>query len=95
LEAKELRLIDAATTAGAQGYYNTYYRLYCRFTHAAFSAVTGSLDDTQPEDNETMAASTFCGLDTVASLGGQAPNLSSLGTRLFSLNKTTGSKSTT
>jgi hypothetical protein len=83
LEEKELRLREAATTADAESYYDSHYRLYCRFTHAAFGAATGSLDDTHAEDNEAMAACAYCGLDAVASFGGGAPNLVSLGNRLM------------
>lgn len=92
LEEKELRLIEAATSAGAQSYYGSHYRLYCRFTHVAFGAAAGSLDDTHTEDNGAMAACAYCGLDAVASIGGVAPNLGSLGNRLFNSGKMVTSK---
>jgi len=82
LAETRLSLFDAATTAGLDGFYNSHYRLYCKFTHAAFTAVTGVLDHTHYEDNEAVMACTLCGLETIRALGGDVPNLKSLFDRL-------------
>jgi Family of unknown function (DUF5677) len=83
----QLPLRNAAEAGGIQRYYDTYYRLYCQFTHAAFRAVTGGLNHTGTEDNETVAACAYSGLEAAASVGAEAPNLVSLGNRLMHLDK--------
>jgi hypothetical protein len=45
LTEEELSLRRAAECAGIEGYYDSHYRLYCRFTHAAFRASTGDLSE--------------------------------------------------
>jgi hypothetical protein len=87
LVEKELSLFEATKVAGVESYYNSYYRLYCQFTHAAFRAVTGGLSRMKMEDNEIVAACAYCGLEAVAGVGGDAPNLVSLGNRLMRSDK--------
>src|SRR5258708_363601 len=40
---EELSLRLASELAGLDGYYDSHYRLYCRFTHAALCASAGAL----------------------------------------------------
>jgi hypothetical protein len=82
LTEQELSLWRAAECAGIEGYYNSHYRLYCRFTHAAFRASTGELNKFEPEDNRTMTLCTLAAVDALVSLGAPAPNLTALKERL-------------
>ncbi len=81
LTQEELSLRRAAECAGIEGYYDTHYRLYCRFTHAAFRATIGGLSEFEPEDNRTMTLCALAAVEAVA-LGASAPNLTSLKQRL-------------
>jgi hypothetical protein len=83
---KKLPLRDAAEAAGIQPYYDAVYRLYCQFTHAAFRAITGSLDGLHTHDNRTMALCALAGLDAVISLGSLVPDVEMFRTRLAALN---------
>jgi hypothetical protein len=87
LVEEELSLRGAAECAGIEQYYDTHYRLYCRFTHAAFRATTGNLNEFDREDNRTMALCALSALEAVSSIGGLTPNLESFRQRLSSLDK--------
>ena len=84
LVEKELSLRYAAELAGLDRYYDSHYRLYCRFTHAAFRASTGDLKEFETEDNRTMALCAFAALEAVASIGAPAPNMAALKRRVTS-----------
>lgn len=73
-----LSLWQAAESAGIEAYYESHYRLYCRFTHAALGASTGHLRDFECEDNHTMASCALAAVDALASFGAPAPNLPTL-----------------
>jgi hypothetical protein len=78
--------IELALAAGLAGFYDTHYRMYCRYTHAAFRAIGGFLDElANPEDNHTMAVCTLNTLRALAPLGADMPNLDSLSQRLDDL----------
>jgi hypothetical protein len=78
LTEEKLSLRRAAECAGIDGYYDSHYRLYCRFTHAAFRASTGYLSEFEPEDNRTMTLCAFAAVEALVALGAPAPNLASL-----------------
>jgi hypothetical protein len=80
---KELSLRAAAESSGIEGYYDSHYRLYCRFTHAAFRATTGDLAEFEREDNRTMTMSAMAAIDALITLGATAPHFQSLKKRLF------------
>jgi len=82
-----LPLRDAAKCAGMEFYYDSHYRLYCRFTHAAFRATTGSLRVFEPQDNVTMVIFTLSALEALISLGTPSPNIESLKEQLSALNQ--------
>ena len=82
LKEKELSLRDAAKEAGLDSYYDSHYRLYCRFTHASFRASTGDLDDLRAEDNRTMSLCAFAMTDALKDMGARAPHLTELKERL-------------
>jgi hypothetical protein len=79
---------DLAEATGLADYYDSHYRMYSRYTHAAFEAVEGLLDTlATPEDNRTMALCCLNALETLNPLGANVPNLKSLADRLNSLDK--------
>ena len=79
---------DLAAAAGLADYYNSHYRMYCRYTHAAFQATGGLLDDlATSEDNRTMALCCLTALEALNPLGAKTPNMDSLSERLNNLDK--------
>jgi hypothetical protein len=81
-------LYAAAKAAGLLNYYDTYYRMYCQYTHAALRATGGYLDDlADPEDTRVMIFCTYCALSAVAEIGAVSPNLESLHSRVDDLSK--------
>ena len=82
LTQEELSLRRAAECAGIEGYYDSHYRLYCRFTHAAFGASIGDLSELEREDNRTMTVCALAAVEALVTLGASAPNLASLNKRL-------------
>jgi hypothetical protein len=80
---KALSLEDAAISAGMSGYYDNFYRMYCRYQHVALRAIGQSLDElTDAEDNHVIALSTFAALEALISLGAPSPsNVDSLRAR--------------
>lgn len=85
LVEESLPLRSAAQYAGLEGYYDTHYRLYCRFTHAAFRAVTGNLNEFESHDNRTMILCALAGVENLTLIGAPVPNLDSLRQRLGDL----------
>lgn len=79
---QKLLLRDAAVIAGLGDYYDSHYRLYCQFTHAAFRAVSRDLDELDTHDNRTMALCTLVGIEAAVSLGASASEISALRKRL-------------
>lgn len=82
---QDISMFAAAKAAGLDWYYDVYYRLYCRFTHALLAATSGSLNWTDPEDNPQMAVAICCAVEAVQAAGGAAPNLVALRSRLDNL----------
>ena len=86
---RTITLAQLAAAADLAGYYDTHYRMYCRYTHAAFRAIGGYLDDlANSEDNRTMALCTLTAIRALASLGAEMPNVNSLSGRLRDLDET-------
>jgi hypothetical protein len=86
LADKKLFLQDAAVAAGMEAYYDSAYRLYCQFTHAAFRATTGGLDGLRIHDNRTVGICTLAALEAVASLTGLGLHVESFRQALAELN---------
>ena len=80
---KELSIKEAADCAGVEGYYNSHYRLYCRFTHAAFRASSGYLAGFEGEDNRAMMICTLAAVEALLSFGVPAPCVEALKQRAF------------
>jgi len=88
LVEEDLSLRGAAECAGLERYYDSHYRLYCRFTHAAFRATTGNLNEFDREDNRTMALCSLSAIEALSTIGAPTPNMDSLRERLSDLDKT-------
>jgi Family of unknown function (DUF5677) len=85
---KELRLIDAASGGGLKAYYDSYYRMYCKYDHAALVASGGYLDDlADPYDSRTMVCCAFSALDALVSIGAMTKNVEVLRHRTDTLSK--------
>jgi hypothetical protein len=85
----KLSAYSAAEAAGLADYYNSHYRMYCQYTHAALQATGGYLNElTDPEDTRTMVLCAYCALSAVANIGGVSTNLKSLHDRVDNLSKT-------
>lgn len=69
---------DLAKSSNIAPYYDSHYRLYCRFTHGAVSAILGELTELQREDNRVMTLCALTAIEALVSFGATASNLSSL-----------------
>jgi Family of unknown function (DUF5677) len=86
LEDKRLTVKDAAEAANLGGVYETIYATYCRYTHGALWAIVGELDEpVGAEDNYIMACCLLCAVESLMSIGADAPNYDSLKQRQESL----------
>lgn len=86
LTNKELSVRAVAKAANMFGYYETFYAMYCTYTHGAFEAVMGKLDPLSDGlDNSTVALTLFSALEALAPIGGESPMLESLRARLQQL----------
>jgi hypothetical protein len=86
LEDKRLTIKDAAEAANLGGVYETIYATYCRYTHGALWAIVGELDEpVGAEDNYIMACCLLCAVESLMSIGADAPNYDSLKQRQESL----------
>ena len=78
-----LKIECVAEKAGMTPFYNSHYRIYCRYTHGALHASTGNIDKaTDRADNRTMAICAFVALDNLISFGAKSPNHDRLVQRL-------------
>jgi hypothetical protein len=78
-------LIIGGGFAGLDGYYDTYYRLYCQFTHGAFRATTGNLNVFDSEDTHAMVLCGLADVENLTLIGAPAPNIDSLKQRFGEL----------
>lgn len=87
LVEQEISLRATAEQAGIERYYDSHYRLYCRFTHAAFRATTGNLNEFDREDNRTMALCALSAIEALSSIGASTPNIEQLREQLSGFDK--------
>src|SRR5205823_1133162 len=80
-----LSIAAAAEKIGLASYYDSAYRLYCKFAHGTLAAIIGALDEFEPEDSPTMAFCSLTGLEEVVSLGAQCPALDEMRQAFFGL----------
>src|SRR6266542_1067947 len=80
---EKLTIEQVAKKAGMTPFYNSHYRIYCRYTHGALQANTGNIDKvTDRADNRTMAICSLVALNNLISFGAKSPNRDRLAQRL-------------
>lgn len=85
---EKISLYSVAEAAGLEGYYDSHYRLYCKFTHAALEAVMGELNPlSDSEDNRTVALCLFSVIEALITIGAESPNFAALRKGLDDLSK--------
>ena len=85
-EDKELTLSAIAKAADMDGYYKSYYGLYCQFTHGSFRVMAGMLKGFDSEDNQTVAACVLGALQALnTGVSVEVPELADLWQRLLNL----------
>lgn len=85
---EKLTLFDAAKVVGLEKYYNTHYRMYSQYTHAALRATAGySHELSDSEDTRTMIVCAFAALDATAAIGADTPELGALRKRVDEMRK--------
>jgi hypothetical protein len=78
-----LSIQKVAEKAEMKSYYDSHYRIYCRYTHGALQASTGNIDKaTDRADNQIMAVCALVALDNLISLGAKSSNSDRLAQRL-------------
>lgn len=78
-----LKIEHLAEKAGLSPFYNSHYRIYCRYTHGALHASRGNIDEaTDRADNQTMAVTALLALDKLISFGANSSNRDGLAQRL-------------
>lgn len=88
LVRKKISHRDVAEIAGLDRYYDTHYRLYCQYAHAALRGMSGHSDDiSDPEDSRVMVLCAFGAVAAIAAIGAEAPNLEPLHRRVKALSK--------
>jgi hypothetical protein len=84
----KLSLREAAVMAGLEDYYDSHYRLYCQYAHAALRGMSGHSDDmSDPEDTRTMILCAYAALASTVTVGADSPNVGSLHARVDELSK--------
>ena len=88
LKDERISLRCLALIIGIHRYYDSHYRMYCRFTHASLRALIGNLDDVATdEDSVTMVLCLFSAIKSIVAIGGAAPNFDALHNRRDALLK--------
>jgi hypothetical protein len=78
LKDTRLRAYDAAAAIGAEGYYDSYYRAYCQYTHGALEAVSGTFNKAiDPEDTRVMLTCAMTALEALVAMGADCPAIES------------------
>jgi len=67
-------LRSLADKAKAGKYYDSHYRLYCQYTHAALRATTGGLEDFDAEDARSICLPLIVAIQAIIKVGGASPN---------------------
>jgi Family of unknown function (DUF5677) len=83
LKNSPISLHALAEKAGFEGYYDSHYRLYCKFTHSGLEAILGDLIPlSDPEDNRTAALCVFAAIEALLAIGASSPKFESLKQKL-------------
>ena len=73
----------AAERAHVDRYYDSHYRLYCQYTHAALRATTGDLDTFSGEDERVVGFALIVAIEAVQEFGGLCDPFPSLRSAFF------------
>jgi len=87
LTDSSIDLRSLAVKAKVDPYYDSHYRLYCQYTHAALRASTDDLEDFSDEDERTIAATLIVAIEAVHECGGDCEGFDQLRTRFLSHNR--------
>lgn len=88
LNRQKISLRELAAITGLAAYYDTHYRLYCQYAHAALRGMSGHSDDlSDPEDSRVMVICAFAAVTGIAAIGAEAPNLQGLNKRVEELSE--------
>lgn len=71
-------LRSLAAKAGVDPYYDTHYRLYCQYTHAALRATTDDLEEFSQEDERVIGFALIVAIEAVLECGGSCNEFSAL-----------------
>jgi len=83
---RRLELREVAEVVGLGAYRESHYKTYCKFTHGAFRALAGDLDEAvDPQDSPTMILCAMSALQALADIGAHCPNIQSLNARVMEL----------
>ncbi len=82
---KKLSLRSIAESTDLEPYYDSHFRLYSRYTHAALEAASGRLAGFAKQDNRTMAYCVLVALGAILPSGGDTTQLENLMDKLKSL----------
>jgi len=86
LTDSSIDLRSLAMKAKVDSYYDSHYRLYCQYTHAALRPLVDDLDNFSDEDERTIAATLFVAIEAVHECGGDCEGFDQLRTRFLSHN---------
>lgn len=67
-----------AAKAGVDPYYDSHYRLYCQYTHAALRATTDGLEVFSHEDERVIGFALIVAIEAVLECGGNSNEFSAL-----------------
>ena len=87
LTDSSIGLRSLAVKAKVDPYYDSHYRLYCQFTHAALRASTDDLDGFSGEDERTIAATLIVAIEAVLECGGDCDGFAKIRNRFLAQNK--------
>lgn len=88
LDDSSIDLRSLAVKARVDPYYDSHYRLYCQFTHAALRASTDDLDVFSGEDERTIGATLIAAIEAVHECGGHNEGFSELRNEFLNKSKT-------
>lgn len=88
IEHEKLTVLDAAIAGGNEVLYHRWYRLYCRFVHAALRASKGDLDPLEFTDTFIVVMTTLAALDALIEIGAESARFETLKLEYESLVKT-------
>lgn len=80
---KSINTIAAAKAPNIEEHYETFYRVYCQFTHAALRVSVGDLERFLGEDEQVIGATLIVAIEAVLDCGGTCQDLAQLRSTFF------------